>query len=170
MTRLQSKTRWKRSARAEPLVLSNKFVSIAPLWFYKIVTAFIEHREKEEMWTGFSGSQFLANLFRCLAVIVEFSGISCHAVLAQDLLELVWPFINADIAEIRTSVLVAIATSLSMLPEDRVLMLLLQEPNYQLPQIVHTISSMDPDKDCRILASFISQTIAGVTNVIGGAA
>jgi hypothetical protein len=121
----------------------------------------MQHKDNETIWTGSTGSHFLASLFRTLAAIVEFSGIHCSQVLAKDLLQLVWPFRTADVAEIRLSVLVSVATSVAMLPEDRILTLLLSDGD-SLPQIMSDISASDPDRNCRSLALTISQSIVDV--------
>lgn len=119
----------------------------------------MKQKDNEALWTGSTGSQFLANLFRTLAIIVEFSGIHCSQVLANDLLEVVWSFRTADVAEVRLSVLVSVATSIALLPEDRVFSLLLLKDNDSLPQTLSDISRTDPDNNCRSLATSISRSI-----------
>jgi hypothetical protein len=162
VVRIQSKTRRKRSPRTSPRTLSNRFTSIAPIWFYSLVAGFMAHKENEALWSGSTGSQFLANLFRTLSIIVEFSGIyGSPQVMAKDLFELVWSFRDADVAEIRLSVLVAVATSIAMLPEERMLALLM-EGGDSLPRIMSDMSSRDPDKNCRSLALTISQSLVEV--------
>lgn len=81
--------------------------------------------------------------------------------MAKDLFELVWSFRDADVAEIRLSVLVAVATSIAMLPEERMLALLM-EGGDSLPRIMSDMSSRDPDKNCRSLALTISQSLVEV--------
>jgi hypothetical protein len=48
-----------------------------------------------------------------------------------------------------------------MLPEERIFVLLLQN---EFPQILTTISTQDPDNDCRSLSQTISRSIAEVIN------
>lgn len=158
VNRIQSKTRQKRSPRISPMVITNRFTAIAPAWFYSLLSNFVKHKQNETLWTGSTGSQLLANFFRTLAAIVEFSGIHSSHVLAADLLQLVWSFRDADVAEVRLSVLVSVATSIAMLPEEKILSVLLEEGG-GLPQIMGDISEKDPDNKCRSLALSISRSI-----------
>ena len=137
------------------------------MWFYSLLAGFIQHREKESLWTGSTGTQLLSEIIRTLATIVEFSGLqSSSHVLAKDLFELVWPFHNADVAEIRLSVLVAVATTITTLPQDEMLYLLLQSTTSggedNLPQIIGSMSSSDPSSECRSIAQAISNSIVDV--------
>ena len=158
VTRIESKTRRKRSPRTSPLLLTNRFTAVAPLWFYSLLSNFIQQKDNETLWSGSSGTIFLANLFRTLAAFVEFSGIQSSQVLAKDLLDLVWSFRTADVAEVRLAVLVSVATSVAMLSEERILTLLVDDGN-SLPQTMKQISASDPDSTCRNLACAISRSI-----------
>jgi hypothetical protein len=165
-SRVLSKTRKKRSRPVQKMI-KNRFSPIAPMWFYSMVAGFFKHKANEALWTGSTGSIFLTYLFRCLAAIVEISGIQASQILAADLFDLVWEFRDADVAEIRLSVLVAVSTSVAMLPEERISMLLLREDS-SLPKAIANMSSMDPDKDCRSLSKLISQTMFDVMKTNNG--
>ena len=153
LSRIETKSRRKRSVRNTPRSIKNNFTPISPVWFYSLLANFIKEKENEALWSGSVGSQLLANLFRTLATTVEFTGFYGSQVLAKDLFDLVWSFRTADVAEVRLSVLISIATSLAMTPEDNFASLLLRNGNINtLPQIMNEISARDPDKSCRVLA------------------
>jgi hypothetical protein len=162
LARIQSKTRRKRS-KSKPLSLvQNRFNTVAPIWFYSLLAKFMEHRENVTLWRGSTGSQLLANLFRTLATIVEFSGLHSSQILGKDLFDLVWAFRTADVAEVRLSVLVSIATSFAMLPGDRFIALFQHGDVGSLPRIMNSISRSDPDEGCRALALTISRSLDDV--------
>lgn len=157
ISRLESKTRRKRSPRMDPMTVKNLFTPIAPVWFYSLTGQFLKERDNHVLWSGSTGSQLLASLFRTLAVIVEFAGIVASPVLAKDLMELVWPFVDADVAEVRLAVLTSITTFFAVLPDDRVLPVLLEQMQ-SLPQSIASMAQTDPDNDCRQLATTLSQS------------
>ncbi len=161
LARLQSKTRRKRGPRATPVVVKNLFTPVAPVWFYSLMGCFLEKRDNDVLWGGSTGSQLLASLLRTLAVIVEFAGISAAPVLAKDLMEMAWAFLDADVAEVRMAVLTSIATLFVVLPEDAAHSILLQQGDRWLDSI-STMSRVDPDSGCQQLAITISQSIVHV--------
>ncbi|KAG7349820.1 telomere length regulation protein [Nitzschia inconspicua] len=156
-TNILSKTRIKRS-RPTKTIIKNRFTPVAPMWFYSMIAGFLKHKEHESMWSGSTGSIFLAYFFRCLSSTVEFSGPQVAPVLANDLFELVWDFRTADVAEIRLSVLISVATSISMLSAERMYTLLLEEDS-SLPRTITSMAGNDPDKSCRELSRTISESI-----------
>ena len=168
ITKLESQTRWKRSKhneRPSPKAVSNRFTEVAPLWFYSLVGKFMERRSDTNLWAGFTGSQLLAHLFFTLATIVDSSGSFSPGtrVLARDLFELVWSFRTAEVAEIRSAVLVAVASSISLLPEDAIVALLLSNGSGgNLSQAMVDMAQNDPDKTCRSLATSISNSLRHV--------
>ena len=123
-----------------------------------MIAGFLKHKENEAIWSGSTGSIFLAHFFRCLATIVELSGFQASQVLAGDLLDLVWDFRTADIPEVRLSVLISVATSIAMLPEERILAALSRE-GFSLPKAISEISGNDPDKQCRDLSKTIATSM-----------
>eukprot|EP00536_Pseudo-nitzschia_multiseries_P008741 jgi/Psemu1/241477/estExt_Genewise1.C_2280038 len=155
-SRVLSKTRRKRS-RGEQKSIRNLFSNVAPMWFYSLIAGFIKHKEDEILWTGSTGSIFLTYFLRCLSTIVEFSGIQVSKVLANDLLDLVWDFRTADVAEVRLSVLVAVSTSIAMLSDEKLTALLFGEAS--LSKTMLEMSQNDPDKECRSLCKTISYSI-----------
>ena len=161
ISRVLSKSRRKRS-RSQQKAINNHFSNTAQMWFYLLITGFIKHRENENLWAGSTGSILLAYFFRCLATIVEFSGVQVSQVLANDLLDLVWDFRTADVPEVRLSALVAVSTSIAMLSNEKLISLLFGETN--LPITLHEMSRIDPDKECRSLCQTISLSIHEVLN------
>lgn len=165
LSRIESKSRRKRSVRNPPKIIKNQFAQVAPVWFYSLLANFVKHKESEALWTGSVGSQLLANFFRTLAVTVEFSASYGSQVLAKDLFDLVWSFRTADVAEVRLSVLISIATSFAMTPGDSFASLFLNSGDTTtLPQIMNEMSARDPDKSCRELALTILQSLREVFN------
>eukprot|EP00980_Cylindrotheca_fusiformis_P028145 scaffold22583_cov106-Cylindrotheca_fusiformis.AAC.16 len=170
VARIESKTRRKRSRPEPPTLVENRFSAVAPIWFYLLVAKFAEHKEKEALWRGSTGSQLLANLFRTLATIVEFAGVQSSQILGKDLFDLVWSFRTADVAEVRLSVLVSVATVFSMVPADRFVVLLIQQQHQHgdidgMIQSMTSMSRSDPDKGCRTLALTLSRSL---NDVFGG--
>lgn len=152
----------KRSRPAPPSAVQNRFSPVAPIWFYSLLGKFMEHRENEVLWRGSTGSQLLANLFRTLATVVEYSGLHSSQILGKDLFDLVWSFRTADVAEVRLAVLVSIATSFAMLPVDRLVSLLQHADIGSLARSMSSISQSDPDKGCRSVALTISRSLNDV--------
>jgi hypothetical protein len=161
VSRVLSNTRRKRS-RNQQKSIKNRFSNIAPMWFYSLIAGFIKHKENDTLWTGSTGSILLTYFFRCLAIIVEFAGIQASQVLANDLLDLVWDFRTADVAEVRLSVLVAVSTSIVMLPDERLIGLLYDEAI--LPRTMLDMSKRDPDAECRSICKTISYSINEALN------
>lgn len=134
------------------------------MWFYSLLKKFIETKENESLWRDATGSHLLASFFRCLAAIVEFSGMHSAQVLGKDLFDLVWSFRDADVAEVRVSVLVATATSFAVIPMDRLLALFMDHNIHDISLALHAISENDPDNGCRTIAQTISQSLNEVSN------
>jgi hypothetical protein len=173
IAKLESQTRWKNSRhkRKAPTTISNTFASIAPSWFYSLVGKFMQRKDDQHLWAGSTGSQLLAQLLFTLATIIESSGSFSRGtqVMAQDLFELAWPFRTAEVAEIRTSVLMAVGVSIALLPEEAILHLILGNvgdsgmlPATSLPYILVAMAQNDPDKSCRALAASISNSVRHV--------
>jgi hypothetical protein len=158
LEKLESQTRRKRSAHSQPHTISNKFASIAPSWFYSLLGNFIQRKGDTAMWSGSTGSRLLAHFFFALTTIVEFSGTTSPGtpVLAKDLFELVWSFRTVEVADVRKSVLVAVATTMALVPEDQIVAML---TGGDLSQVLAEIAQKDPDRDCRKLASSISLSV-----------
>jgi hypothetical protein len=169
IAKFESQTRWKNSRhkRKPPTTISNAFASIAPSWFYSLVGKFMQRKDDQHLWAGSTGSQLLAQLLFTLATIIESSGSFTLGtqVMAQDLFELAWPFRTVEVAEIRTSVLIAVGVSVALLPEEAILNLILGNsklPATSLPHILVAMAQNDPDKSCRALAASISNSVRHV--------
>ena len=164
LTRIQAKTRRKRSRPEPPATVRNRFSPIAPIWFYSLIRKFIDNRENESLWRDSAGSRFLASFFRALATIVEFSGMHGVQVLGKDLFDLVWSFKDADVAEVRLSVLVATATSFAMMSMETLLTHFMDHNMFDISRALESISQNDPDTSCRAIAQQLSRSLNEVSN------
>lgn len=166
--------RWGRNrAREEPRVFANRFSDVAPVWFYALVGKFWDRIEDSSLWSGHVGSLLLAQFIQTLSIIVESCGPYHPAtqLLAHDLLELVWRFRDAEVSEVRSSVLCAVGSCLSVMPQDAVLRLLLGGHSAttaaDLPRYIQHTCSSDRDPQCRALAERIASTISDNVKSIG---
>jgi hypothetical protein len=143
--------------------VSNKFVQIAPIWFYALVGRFMEHKDQSNLWGGEIGATLLANFLIALSYIVESAGPFHHStqILAKDLLQLAWPFCNAEIAEVRASVMFAAGTSMNVLRDDAILGMLFGNLciDNNMPVTIQQIALSDPNQNCRCLAGFVANKI-----------
>jgi hypothetical protein len=144
------------------VTVSNEFVAIAPVWFYSLVGHFVKTKDDPSLWAGRTGSTLLANLFVTLTVCVELVGRNpAGAVLARDLFDLVWNFLDAEVSEIRKSVLSAVGSALDYLPQEAVLDLAASSKmNGGMLRSLLEMSSNDPEGECRGLASQIVRSFA----------
>ena len=133
----------------------NDFVSVGPLWFYPVLEAFKANKEDQAIWSGTSGSIFLSGLFLTLANFAENSGTEA-GVLAKDLFLLSWSFVDADEANVRSAVLVAISSCLTSLPRE-IAEHLLTNAGVQLQ--IQRMATNEKDTTCRQLAT-------GLTNLL----
>lgn len=160
--------RWSTRDKHQPPRKSqpNSFSQIAPVWFYSLLGSFLERRDNKRVWGGTSGAKFLANLFQTLAIIVECSRNTPGTdALAKDLVQLVWGFRNAEISEVRASVLFAVATSFGLLRTDAALSMILEDTStdslgYNLP----IMAREDPDENCRNIAGLLVRNVASAMN------
>lgn len=145
-------------------MIENKFAEIAPVWFYAMVHAFWDRSDDSSLWGGHVGSLFLTYFIQTLSVIVESCGPHQPGsqVLAKDLLTLVWNFRNAEVAEVRTSVLLAVGTSLATMSQENILRILLDDSGLpsiaDLPQYLQLTSVNDCDPQCRAIAGKVAST------------
>jgi hypothetical protein len=161
--------RWGKGRRQnEERIISNRFGQVAPVWFYTLVGSFIERKEDPILWGGPIGSTLLARMFITLASFVESSG-NCPGtdVLAKDLFELVWSFRDAEVAEVRMSVLCAVAVSVKLLREEVLVGMLLSGSAQELPNILQRIGLGDADESCRHLANMITRHVASAIQSVG---
>jgi hypothetical protein len=153
----QKTRRWgKGQARQGSASVSNHFVRVGPVWFYALVGNFMKRKDDTSLWAGETGSRLLSSLFVSLAIIVECAGKSPgSAILAKDLFEVIWGFRNAEIADVRLSVLYGITATITSLGKDADL--LLNQTGvcvYLLETAAH-----DPDGGCRDLAQDLSNSM-----------
>jgi len=153
----QKTRRWGRGQyhTESSAALKNHFGKIAPIWFYSLVSKFVQTKDNSSLWGENIGSTLLSKFILILASIVEFSGNAPGtSVLAKDLFDIVWVFRMAEVSEVRRSVLVAVATVFRMLREEMLLSLLLDESSLDsVPRNLHEIAINDPDANCRSLAA-----------------
>jgi hypothetical protein len=151
-----------RHHATRPKVIENRFATVASDWFYGLTGRFITCKEKTSLWGGEVGATFLSSLFLTLSRIVDCTGPYTPGVdiLAHDLLELVWPLRIADVAQVRASVLYAVGTSFSYLPDERVLALMMDSTPGNLITNIQFIQKNDPDSDCRTLAYQLHTSVA----------
>jgi hypothetical protein len=154
-------------------VFSNRFSDIAPGWFYSLVGQFWDRIDDSSLWGGHVGSLLLAHFIQTLSIIVESCGPHHPGgqLLAKDLLELVWNFRDAQVADVRASVLHAIGSCLTVLPQESIIRLLLDSGTSQslnaLPHYVQAAIASDRDPQCRALAEHVASTISQNVSSIG---
>jgi hypothetical protein len=161
--------RWgKGRRRNEERIVSNRFGQVARVWFYTLIESFKERNKDPTLWGGPIGSTLLARMFITLAAFVESSG-NCPGtdILAKDLFELVWSFRNAEVAEVRTSVLCAVAVSVKVLREEVLVGMLLSGSAQELPNVLQRIGLGDTDESCRHLAKMLTRHVANAIQSVG---
>lgn len=164
---LLSKTRrWGRGnrARTEQMIFENRFISIAPVWFYSLIGYFVERKNESSLWSGHIGATLLARMLVTLAVIVESCGNHPTTdVLARDLFELAWGFRTAEVAEVRACVLTAVATCIASVREETLVRLIAQSNDSgsmdNLPRYLRETANADPDESCRTIAVQIASQL-----------
>lgn len=139
---------------------ANRFGQIAPMWFYQLVSAWIQTRDNVSIWGGGNGSKFFANYLVALAKIVECSGNHPGtSVLALDLFQLAMPFRHADSSEIRMAVLVTIATCCPFLPAEA---FSTSCDGEDFSTYLARAALRDTDASCRQIAGIIGKNITSI--------
>jgi len=152
---LQTRRWGKGNRRPETVVRGNRFGSVAPSWFYLLIKHFVQRKESA-MWRGTAGATFLARLFHTLAAIVECSRFTPGTdILAKDLAQLVWSFRNADVSDVRVSVLFALATSFHFLDDATLVGMILDDSIAGVGPFLSNAAACDPDENCRTIASLL---------------
>lgn len=180
--------RWKHRPSADPnhvvrrtkVLMKNKFDEIAPIWFYGLIGQFMKTIESN-MWSDEMGAILLSNFFITLTSIVENSSSSSSnddgnnrikyyrnqntPILVKDLIQLVWKFRDADLPEVRASVLYTIGISIDILTDHDAINLLFSSINNDgqnennIAKTIQYMTSNDPDENCRVLSNVISNKI-----------
>lgn len=141
------------------------FGQVAPTWFYMLVHGFLQRKDKYALWGGASGARLLASLLLTLATFVECAGYSPGAsILAKDLIELVWTFRTAEIADVRISVLACLSTSITVLPEDEVANVLIGTSDL-VPFLEYTMRE-DPTQESKAIAAGIIETVGSAFDAL----
>lgn len=160
---IESRTRrWGKGGRyTKPLTVENKFGPVAPAWFYALVSGFMQNKDDTSLWGGANGARLLASFLMALSRIVECSGLTPGTeILARDLCEFAWSFRTVDVPEVRTALLIAIASSLAVL-RDEALMGVLYSLN-DLPEYLRGVALEDSSDTCRTIATMISSNVSQV--------
>lgn len=158
---IESRTRrWGKGGRqTTPPTVVNKFGPIAPAWFYSLVSGFMKHKDDTALWGGANGARVLASFLMALATIVECSGLTPGTeILARDLCELAWSFRTVHVPEVRTTLLIAIASSLAVLRDEALMGVLYSL--YDLPEFLRGVAMEDSNETCRMIASTISTNVS----------
>jgi hypothetical protein len=153
--------------------VDNKFANIAPAWFYAMVHSFWDRSGDSSLWSGHVGSLFLTYFIQTLSIIVESCGPHQPGsqLLARDLLTLVWNFRDAEVPEVRASVLIAVGTSLATMSHENIARFLLDDSSSpsmaDLPQFLRLTSVNDSDPKCRAIAANVASTMTSHAATIG---
>lgn len=161
LSTLESRTRrWGRGRlETKTVTISNRFVQIAPVWFYGLIGNFMECKDNSTLWGGNIGASLLARLFNTLSTIVECCGIHPGSdIMAKDLFEMVWLFREAEIPDVRMSVLTSTATCIRLLRDETLLQLLLDQ-SASVSRALQLIAATDSNSTCRKIAQVISASL-----------
>lgn len=103
-----------------------------------------------------------------MACLVEYSGNSPGTeVLARDLFDIVWSFRQADIPEVRASVLYAVATSFQFLKEEtRIRLLLNDSPQDGVLPYLSYAKQHESDESCRQLIGTVLDAVTATFEAI----
>lgn len=143
---------------------ANRFGQIAPMWFYQLVSAWIQTKDNVSIWGGSNGSKFFANYLVALAKIIECSGNHPGtSVLALDLFQLAMPFRHADSSEIRMAVLVTIATCCPFLPAEA---FSTSHDGEDFSTYLARAALRDADASCRQIAGIIGKNITSIDTMV----
>uniref|UniRef100_A0A7S4R3E9 Telomere length regulation protein conserved domain-containing protein n=1 Tax=Ditylum brightwellii TaxID=49249 RepID=A0A7S4R3E9_9STRA len=162
----QKTRRWghgrNRSARAQQQrTVTNRFGPIAPLFFYPLLEGFMKSKDNVSIWGGANGSRLMSSFLVTLSTLAQSAGNHPGTnVLAADLFDLAWSFRDAEIAEVRVSVLVAFATSIAFLPLDFLLQKLYGADGDSFPGYLKKTAIGDSDRNCRELATAITKNVS----------
>ncbi len=152
-----SKTRRWRQPRADPKTTTNKFGPIAAHMIYSLFALMASTKGNSSIWGGSTGERFLSEFIKTLSIMMDCARTyPSHAVsaLATDLFELAWSFHDANSVEVRRSVLLAMATSMQMMPVD----VLSSNSRKWMPYLKES-SMRDSDEECRKLSTIIMGSI-----------
>lgn len=131
--------------------VTNRFGPVASQFFYPMIQGFFQSRNNKVIWGNAHGGILLSRVLIALSTFVEHSGNHPGTpVLAVDLFEFAWPFLEADNAEVRQAVLVALAMSFDALPAEYTLSIAMSEK--RCFEILAQIVSNDNDDKCRSMA------------------
>lgn len=132
-----------------------------------MVGLFLQHKEDPVLWSGHIGSTLLANFFSTLVSLVGNCGASPGTeILAKDLFELVWNFRDAEVSEIRLAVLDAVGTSFSLIREEALFAILMNESSFGVAAYLREASNSETDEQCRHAAQQVLGLVAATAKAI----
>lgn len=150
----KQKTRRWRQARPQNLSSPNRFNSVSAQMIFSLFAFLAQTKADEAIWGGTMGERLLSEYLRTVSIMVDRARTHPSTrVLASDLLELAWSFHSATNSEVRRSVLIALATSISVDPIGQ-----LNNIPSLLPFLTD-VSAKDSDVDCREIAQSLVGTI-----------
>lgn len=153
-----SKTRRWRKPCATPNTTTNQFGPISAQMIYCLFAFISQTKNDSTIWGGSLGERFLAEFLRTIAIMVDCARnypSSASRVLAMDLFQLAWSFHDAKNSEVRYAVLVAMATSASIVPIEFLLGTGGFDNLSGWMSFLETFSIGDAHSDCRKLASLM---------------
>ncbi|KAL7508783.1 hypothetical protein ACHAXN_005861 [Cyclotella atomus] len=152
---VKQKTRRWRQTRPQIASSPNRFNSVSAQMILSLFAFLAQTKADEAIWGGAMGERLLSEYLRTISIMVDCARTyPSTRVLASDLFELAWSFHSAANSEVRRSVLISLATSLSVDPVGQ-----LNNIASLLPFLTD-ISAKDSDAECREIAQSIVGTIA----------
>lgn len=157
---LQKKTRRWKSTRSVNLDKSNRFNSISAQMMSPLFAFIAQTKNDKAIWGDSLGERLLSELLTTLSVMVNCARTSPSSrVFASDLFQLAWSFRDANNSEVKRSVLVAIATSISVDPIGQYTSM-----NALVP-FLSDCSFNDTDSGCREIALSIVGIISNANQI-----
>lgn len=163
-----AKTRRWRKERTRTTSTPNRFGAVAVQMIYSLLSFLSQTRTDEVIWGGAIGEQFLSEFLKTLCTMIYCANTypsSSLLILAADLFDLAWIFHDAKCSEVRHSSLLAMFTSISLLPLESVM-----QRAHGIGLFLRHCSERDESADCRHIASLILGSISEMMNenLIGG--
>lgn len=144
---IQKKSRRWRQRQSHRKSTPNMFNAISAQIILSLFAFLGQTKNDNAIWGGPLGERFLSEFLRTLSRMIDCArSYPSTRVFASDLFELAWSFHDAKNSEVRRSVLMAIATSVSVDPVGQV-----NKLSNLIPYLANC-SSNDTDEGCRVIA------------------
>jgi hypothetical protein len=157
-----AKTRRWRKERTPTTSTPNKFGAVAVQMVYSLLSFLSQTRTDEVIWGGAIGEQFLSEFLKTLCTMIYCASTypsSSLLILAADLFDLAWIFHDAKCSEVRHASLLAMFTSISLLPLESVM-----QHAHGTGLFLRQCSERDESSDCRQIATLILGSISEMMN------